>query len=398
MKYLGRIIILTISLLISQHVYATDFSKDLSIDPASVQALNEVLVGKTVRIYTTVSSNSTEDLFGVVKFYDENKKQFIGADQPISILAGKTDDVFVDWTGDSVGNHEISVRVVPWHSSGDDPSNNKVTKTIYADNDSDSDGVGNRSDIDDDNDGYNDNNDAFPYDPTEWVDTDGDGIGDNADEDDDNDSVVDLEDIFPLDSSESLDFDADGIGNNADAFPNDPNEYTDSDNDGVGDNSDSDNKNHGPIPQIETNSLNVSVGEIVTFNALKSRDPDGEIASYEWDLGNDVKRTGVVVDYVFKEIGTKKVVLKVTDNKGESREQFILIEVGYKWQSIALIFVTMLLIVLIIGHKLIFPDVKSMTTDKKKSKVSQGKKAKTPKKRVIATKRKPKKPLPKKKK
>ena len=34
---------------------------------------------------------------------------------------------------------------------------------------------------DTDGDGYGDNSDAFPNDPTEWADSDGDGIGDNAD-------------------------------------------------------------------------------------------------------------------------------------------------------------------------------------------------------------------------
>ena len=40
--------------------------------------------------------------------------------------------------------------------------------------------------------------DAFPADPTEWVDTDGDGIGNNADPDDDNDGIPDIIDPAPL--------------------------------------------------------------------------------------------------------------------------------------------------------------------------------------------------------
>lgn len=39
--------------------------------------------------------------------------------------------------------------------------------------------------VDTDGDGYNDDVDAFPADPTEWVDVDGDGLGDNADQCDD---------------------------------------------------------------------------------------------------------------------------------------------------------------------------------------------------------------------
>jgi alpha-tubulin suppressor-like RCC1 family protein len=41
------------------------------------------------------------------------------------------------------------------------------------------DGSAQNSDDDDDNDGYNDTEDAFPLDPTEWKDENGDGIGDN---------------------------------------------------------------------------------------------------------------------------------------------------------------------------------------------------------------------------
>jgi len=56
-------------------------------------------------------------------------------------------------------------------------------------------------DDDDDNDGVLDIHDAFPLDPTEWLDTDGDGIGDNADWDDDNDGVPDVVDADPLNAS-----------------------------------------------------------------------------------------------------------------------------------------------------------------------------------------------------
>jgi hypothetical protein len=56
--------------------------------------------------------------------------------------------------------------------------------------------------------------------------------------DSDNDGVNDDEDAFPNDASETADSDNDGVGDNADVFPNDASETTDTDNDGVGDNSD----------------------------------------------------------------------------------------------------------------------------------------------------------------
>ncbi len=144
-----------------------------------------------------------------------------------------------------------------------DLANSSITATEFvaatnSEPDSDGDGTANKDDLDDDNDGVNDDEDAFSLDPNETVDTDGDGIGNNADTDDDGDGIADSSDAFPLDAGESLDTDSDGIGNVADndddgdgytddldAFPLDPNEYLDSDSDGIGNNTDSDDDADG---------------------------------------------------------------------------------------------------------------------------------------------------------
>gem|GEM_PF-3548127 len=65
--------------------------------------------------------------------------------------------------------------------------------------DHDNDGIPDSADADDDNDGVDDVDDAFPFNDLEWLDTDGDGIGNNADLDDDNDGVLDVDDEEPLD-------------------------------------------------------------------------------------------------------------------------------------------------------------------------------------------------------
>jgi beta-glucanase (GH16 family) len=122
--------------------------------------------------------------------------------------------------------------------------------------DTDSDGIDDSVDPDDDNDTYMDSNDAFPLDSSEWLDTDGDGTGNNADSDDDNDNVNDSIDLFPLISSEWADADGDGTGDNADtdddndnfsdsidAFPFNDSEWTDTDGDGTGNNADTDDDN-----------------------------------------------------------------------------------------------------------------------------------------------------------
>jgi hypothetical protein len=68
-------------------------------------------------------------------------------------------------------------------------------------------------DIDTDDDGYPDDMDDFPNEPTQWSDFDGDNYGDNPDG---------LNpDAFPEDPNEWLDSDGDNYGDNTDEYPND---------------------------------------------------------------------------------------------------------------------------------------------------------------------------------
>ena len=123
-------------------------------------------------------------------------------------------------------------------------------------------------------DGYGDNQsleamliDAFPSDTTQWNDTDKDGYGDNEFgtqgdkfpndpsrwQDSDNDGLSDSEDAFPYDSTQSTDSDQDGYGDDpygkeGDWFPYDPSRWEDSDRDGVADEDDS-----FPNEQSQTN-------------------------------------------------------------------------------------------------------------------------------------------------
>ena len=86
--------------------------------------------------------------------------------------------------------------------------------------DTDGDGIPNGTDPDDDGDGVNDVDDAFPLNPNETVDTDNDGIGNNSDPDDDNDGVIDTNDPYPLDPTRP-----NGSGNSA-PTANNINAYT----------------------------------------------------------------------------------------------------------------------------------------------------------------------------
>ena len=89
------------------------------------------------------------------------------------------------------------------------------------------------SQVDSDNDGYNDDVDAFPSDGSQWSDQDGDGYGDNP--------TGNMSDAFPSDGTQWADQDGDGYGDNlngtyGDAFPTDSTQWSDSDGDGYGDN------------------------------------------------------------------------------------------------------------------------------------------------------------------
>lgn len=59
-----------------------------------------------------------------------------------------------------------------------------------------------------------------------------------------------------------------------------------------------------------------SVGELVTFDASNSYDPDGEIVSYAWNYGDDTSGSGKVTQHAYDKSGSYQVILKVTDDDG----------------------------------------------------------------------------------
>ncbi len=60
----------------------------------------------------------------------------------------------------------------------------------------------------------------------------------------------------------------------------------------------------------------------VTFNGTGSWDPDGTIITYKWDFGDGTNSTGAVVTHTYANDGTYTVTLNVTDNGGETREDY----------------------------------------------------------------------------
>ena len=185
-------------------------------------------------------------------------------------------DPVLDEDGDGYDNIEknlwLSNGVIQWVDQF--PNNSEEW------NDTDDDGIGNNADLDDDNDGWSDNDEInCSYEGISYMtenplsipkDTDGDGICEFLDYDDDNDGWSDEEENtcayaagwigessrtvdssdYPLDTDGDRlcnpideDDDNDGRLDENDIFPLNLNEWSDNDNDGIGDNEDLDDDN-----------------------------------------------------------------------------------------------------------------------------------------------------------
>ena len=149
-------------------------------------------------------------------------------------------------------------------------------KTYYLASDGDSDGVADDSD------------NCPTVANADQANFDGDAEGDACDADDDNDGVDDVNDAFPFDASESADSDADGIGDNADNCAVSNADQADSNSDGQGDACD-------PLVTDLTSALepvaidDQPVSATATFS--DADDGDAHTAVFDWGDGNTTTGT-----------------------------------------------------------------------------------------------------------
>ncbi len=78
-----------------------------------------------------------------------------------------------------------------------------------------------------------------------------------------------------------------------------------------------------PRPSFTATPSSVYIGQNVSFNASASSDPSGTITDYKWDLDNSGKfaadtGTTPTLTHAFATPGTYRVILKVTDSRGQS--------------------------------------------------------------------------------
>ncbi|RLE28587.1 hypothetical protein DRJ54_06245, partial [Candidatus Acetothermia bacterium] len=80
--------------------------------------------------------------------------------------------------------------------------------------------------------------------------------------------------------------------------------------------------NQPPVAQFTYSPTNPQPGQWIQFDASASHDPDGTIASYQWDFDADgaFDTTGQLVYYRFMTAGSYPVTLRVTDDDGASNQ------------------------------------------------------------------------------
>ncbi len=77
-----------------------------------------------------------------------------------------------------------------------------------------------------------------------------------------------------------------------------------------------DEPNQPPVAAFDPVNQTVNAGDTARFDGSLSRDEDGSIASYQWDLGDGTTATGAMVAHKYRAPGLYMVTLTVTDDYG----------------------------------------------------------------------------------
>ena len=70
------------------------------------------------------------------------------------------------------------------------------------------------------------------------------------------------------------------------------------------------------------------VGELITFDATASFDPDGTIVKYVWDFGDETTSDEVKPTHSYASASDYTVTLKVVDDHGLSRKNVTILTVS----------------------------------------------------------------------
>jgi PKD repeat protein len=89
--------------------------------------------------------------------------------------------------------------------------------------------------------------------------------------------------------------------------------------------------NQPPIARVSVTPYMGPVGSAFTFDAGASSDPDGTIASYNWDFGDGVTGFGKTTTHAYTSAGIYIVTLTVTDTSGNSATATTKVTAVYKF-------------------------------------------------------------------
>lgn len=142
--------------------------------------------GEDIRIYSAIFNGSGEDILGTIEFYDNNK--FIGKSNFLASRGGKIIESWIDWKP-NFGHHNITAKITKARIAligGEQIPiilgyTEAMKSEVFADIDTDNDGIGNREDEDDDNDGISDKEEIEKGTDPLNSDTDSDGVIDSKD-------------------------------------------------------------------------------------------------------------------------------------------------------------------------------------------------------------------------
>lgn len=157
--------------------------------------------------------------------------------------------------------------------------------------------------LDSDYDGYPDDIDPFPNNPTEWWDSDGDGWGDNRD-------------VYPFDPSEWLNADGDYFGDNEDLCDYTPGPNHDYDDDLVGDICDSDIDNDGVTNDLDRMVYGNYINNYTVFMGVTSEKDSNSIDEPYMFL--NYSNTSIRTDWESGYLINKSVMLDIPDTEGSN--------------------------------------------------------------------------------
>jgi PKD repeat protein len=87
-----------------------------------------------------------------------------------------------------------------------------------------------------------------------------------------------------------------------------------------------------PVASFLVTTPTPTVTQPIAFDGSASSDPDGTIASYDWNFGDGSEGSGATPSHIYAQVGTYTVTLAVTDGEGETTKVSHPVHVANAWR------------------------------------------------------------------